>query len=161
MRRRSTLASLTIAATLSLAGCFSGPLPVDSDSEATTASPSAKPQPTSAASEEDMRDRFFESEGWAVAEHGETYVRFATAEDYAASGGSCGYYDCLDVILFSQSGCPTGFYVRADILAGGTPVDWTNGFSPSALAGETVVLRLEDVGGMGDSFRLSEVTCNR
>lgn len=136
-------------------------------SEATTRNedptPSERPttqrpaEPTK--SQAQVRDEGMERDGFMVYESGETYLRFLT--DQEAAQNPCGRYDCVDVIILSVSGCPGGFYVRADILSNGTPVSWTNEMTASAQAHEQIFVRLEDYRDIGDEIRISEINCHR
>lgn len=104
-------------------------------------------------------DESMAADGWAVVEPNETYYRFFTEAERAAS--SCGTFACSWVVIHSVSGCGSGFYVKADIIANSTPVSWTNAISASAQPGESVVVTLEDVGGSGNQFRVAELSCMR
>lgn len=106
---------------------------------------------------EQQLDESMVEQGWAVVDSGDTYFRFFTEEEMANS--SCGHWSCTWVVITSVSGCSSGFYVKADILAGETPVSWTNERSASAKPEESVVVMLEDHQDAGDSFRISEISC--
>lgn len=114
---------------------------------------SAEPQK----SEAELFDETMSADGWKVVTSGETYWRWPTEEE--KSGASCGYYACSDVLISSKNGCPSGFYVKGDIMSGETPVDWTNEISAGVAPGEVVVVRLEDHQGIGTAFRISEIQC--
>lgn len=105
-------------------------------------------------SETDQRDAAATSEGWKVVQSGELYVKAADAGSF-----TCDHYKCLWYQVQSMSGCPGGVYIKADIVSNGTAVGWTNAFSPSIKPGETVAVKLEDIEGTGDAFRLSEANC--
>lgn len=103
------------------------------------------------------RDEVMVQQGWIVVVSNDTYYRYFTDEERASS--SCGYSKCSWVVVASDSGCNGGFYIRADILSNGTPVDWTNTISPSARPGEPVVATLNFASQNGDAIRVSEINC--
>lgn len=119
--------------------------------------PTQEPAPQPALSAAEQQDQSMTDQGWATVVSGDTYYRFLTDEEKANS--SCGSWTCVWVVVVSMSGCPSGFYVKADILSGETPVSWTNEISASAQPGESVVVQLNDVRGVGNVFRVSELNC--
>lgn len=124
--------------------------------------PSARPttqRPVETQSPAEFRDEFMQEEGYLVFESGETYFRFLTDEEDAQN--PCGYYDCIDGVIYSFSGCSGGFYVKADILSNDLPVGWTNEMTASAQSDEHVWVRLEDHRSIGDAFRITEINCHR
>lgn len=119
--------------------------------EATSTPTLAQPDPPSAAA---VLDQSAREQGWSVAQSGELYFKAIDPDST-----SCGHYDCLWYNVQSTSGCASGVYIQADIMSNGTAVDWTNARSASIHAGEAVAVKLEDVRGLGDAFRVSQVDC--
>lgn len=113
------------------------------------------PAPSSKPSLADSLDSTFAEAGLEVVESGETYFQFAPDGEF-----TCGYYACQPIYIYSVSGCSGGFYVKVDLLtAEGTPVGWTNAISASVQPNEMVSVMLEDVQGIGQSMRVSEINC--
>lgn len=129
--------------------------PLESTTEATTREPAPTPTRTQAQERDDNMER----DGYEVYDHGETYFRFVTDEESAQN--PCDRYRCVDGIILSVSGCPSGFYVKGDILSNGVPVGWTNEWTASAQPHEHIWVRLEDYQGIGDEIRITEITCHR
>lgn len=127
--------------------------------EATRPSKSPKPTKSPKLSVAEQTDQDMRAQGYNVIVSGDLYFRWLTADEKA--GSSCGYVSCVHGIISTVTACPTGFYVRGDILSSGTPVGWTNQMTASARANETIVFTLEDYQGIGDSFRISELYCMR
>ena len=104
-------------------------------------STSQNPSPDSASKEYSsgvqtrLNNEYWEGEGFTIVESGNHYYRWMTDEEKANS--SCGYNACSFAIIHSEKGCSAGFYVKADILSNGAPIDWTNATTASVKPGET------------------------
>lgn len=99
-----------------------------------------------------MRD-----EGYVQWENSGVYYRYLTEEERA--GLSCDFGACAWVMVASAAGCADGYYIQIDLMSGGTPIEWTNGISPSQRPGEAVRLELNWLVDEIDSLRVSEITC--
>lgn len=165
-RHRKTQASPTGAAkawwglVLSLAAVaaaslFYSSLPEVPDSSETSieSNQSAAPPQKSAA---EQFDDTMEADGYTVVDSGENYFRWLNEEEKANS--SCGYVACTFGVIYSKNGC-SSFYVKADLISGGTPVGWTNEMTASARPGEAITFELNDYQGIADSYRISEIRC--
>lgn len=146
---------LMVAASTGASTSSSAPKEQEEEASTSESVPSSPERPASPLPP--TRDELMIAEGWQPVESGDTYYRFFNEEEQANS--SCGYNPCTWVVITSYSGCPGGFYVKADLLAAGTPVDWTNAISASTLPAEPVVVTLEFFNDSVDSVRLSEIRC--
>lgn len=119
-----------------------------------------EPKPTQVQPQVDYNDILDEQmaeQGFDPWERGYIYVRYLTDDEKANM--SCSYARCTWVAIVAIDGCPGGFYVQADLVSNGTPVDWTNAISASAKPEEVVVVEITTFNESVDQMRLSEVTC--
>lgn len=93
-------------------------------------------------------------EGWEVVSSGDLYFRFARDDEF-----SCGYWDCVGVVVLSMSGCPGGVYVEAAIESNGVVVGQANAIIGSLQAEQVGAEVLEDLTNTGGTFRVATVQC--
>ncbi|MFS2281375.1 hypothetical protein V2S04_11205 [Microbacterium sp. OR21] len=82
------------------------------------------------------------------------YIKFSPNGSY-----TCQRYDCVQVELHVENGCPQNLYVEANVTADGAVVGMTNA-SPGGVGPDSEVkLSLEDIRDIGDGFKLTKVSC--
>lgn len=113
-----------------------------------------KPAASPPKSADQMQDETQIAAGWSVIESGSVYGKFADKADY-----SCGYVKCSYFLVLTVHGCPSGLYVEASTLGGGTVVGMTNDMLSGVRAGETAAANLQIVDPGADSVRISKVEC--
>lgn len=72
---------------------------------------------------------------------------------------SCGNWDCGGFAVIAVDGCPSGLYLEAGIMSGGTQVGWTNNAFAGLAPGGTAAGVFEMISASGDSFSLTDVNC--
>lgn len=145
---------LSLAAVVSASIFYSSlpDMPDSSEVSNESAQSSAPPQKSAA----EQFDDAMEADGYTVVDSGENYFRWLNEEEKANS--SCGYVACTFGVIYSKNGC-SSFYVKADLISGGTPVGWTNEMTASARPDEAITFELNDHQGIADSYRISEIRC--
>lgn len=109
---------------------------------------------TSQVTAAEKKDANARADGWQVAVSGDIYIKAAEPGTF-----TCGMFNCLWYGVHSVSGCSGGAYLKADIMSDGRAVGWTKAISASIMPGEAVSVKLEDVEGLGNQFRVSEAHC--
>jgi hypothetical protein len=83
------------------------------------------------------------------------------AYKFATADVDCSYYDsCVNVVVYSEYGCPSGLYVEANILdSSGTVVDYANDMLGSLGADQKARLILGAMSSAGSTYSLEEIAC--
>lgn len=151
---------LVLSAVFSIGGLMSlAPAPANysssvesptSNDEVEVAEP-ASPEPTV----EEQRDAQMEEQGFSVWSSGETWLRAAEPGSFTCDSGT----RCLWYTLASYSGCPAGFYVKADVLnANELAIGWTNEITASVAPNDGVAFQLRTLLD-ASTIRVAEVNC--
>ena len=78
------------------------------------------------------------------------------ARDPCGYGPLCWYWT-LDVV--AKDGCPSGLYLEANLLDGGTVVDWTNDSVPALAQGEKARMQFWTYNRGVDDLSLAKASC--
>lgn len=129
--------------------------PVEGPSSSTDASGAIEDTAVSAPSPEQQRDTQMQEQGFVTWQSGETWLKAADPNSFTCDAGT----SCLWYTLASFSGCPAGFYVKADIVnENDLAIGWTNEITASVAAQDAVAFQLRTTLN-GSAMLPTEVSC--
>jgi len=104
---------------------------------------------------QEQQDSYWASVGYSKATDG-LYYRFRSEGEY-----SCGTWNCavVDLSTAANGGCPSGAYVEAALMVGGTAIGMTNGVAAAMANNSSASVLLQDAYGTAESFEIRKINC--